>query len=134
MEFRPRIYTAALALIVGLSCPVSEAQSPKPGKTAPKATAADALGARIKALEAELDTARGELQSRPATRFQMLKAGERVVILDTETGKTQIIDPEPQTALQKVDVGRAWVVVTVLGNASIRSRPLPSPPPPLPED
>lgn len=58
----------------------------------------------------------------PAGRFQMLKAGERVVILDTQTGETRIIEPEAPRALQQVEVGRAWVVVTVLGNASSSER------------
>ena len=60
-----------------------------------------------------------------SSRYQMLKAGERVVILDTQTGETRIIEPERPGALQNVQVGKAWVVVTVLGNASLRSRPLP---------
>lgn len=133
MDTRQRIFIFTLVLTVGLTGRISEAQSAKPEKLATKATDADALRQRLQDLEAELAAARRELKSRPATRFQMLKAGERVVILDTETGKTQIIDPEAQTAVQKVDVGKAWVVVTVLGNASLRSRPLP-PPPPLPEN
>lgn len=57
-----------------------------------------------------------------AGRFQMLKAGDRVVILDTQTGETRIIEPEAPRALQQVEVGRAWVVVTVLGNASSSER------------
>lgn len=133
MDTERRIRIAALALVLGLTSVMAEAQSSKPDKAVSKATDADALRQRLQDLEAELAAARRELKSSPATRFQMLKAGERVVILDTETGKTQIIDPEPQTAVQKVDVGKAWVVVTVLGNASLRSRPLP-PPPPLPEN
>jgi hypothetical protein len=48
----------------------------------------------------------------------MLKAGDRVVILDTETGKTEIIEPKSEAAIQNVEVGKAMVVVTVLGNVS----------------
>lgn len=131
MNIQPWSRIAALALVLGLTSVMAEAQSSKPKKAVSKADDADSLRRRLEALEAELAAARRELKSSPAVRFQMLKAGERVVILDTETGKTQIIDPEPQTALQKVDVGKAWVVVTVLGNASLRHRP---PPPPLPEN
>ncbi len=131
MNIQPWSRIAALALVLGLTSVMAEAQSSKPEKAVSKADDADSLRRRLEALEAELAAARRELKSSPAARFQMLKAGERVVILDTETGKTQIIDPEPQTALQKVEVGKAWVVVTVLGNASLRHRP---PPPPLPEN
>ncbi|MDX1970882.1 MAG: hypothetical protein SFV23_27190 [Planctomycetaceae bacterium] len=131
MNIQPWSRIAALTLVLGLTSVMAEAQSSKPEKAVSKADDADSLRRRLEALEAELAAARRELKSSPAARFQMLKAGERVVILDTETGKTQIIDPEPQTALQKVDVGKAWVVVTVLGNASLRHRP---PPPPLPEN
>lgn len=54
------------------------------------------------------------------TRYQMLSAGQRVVILDTHTGETKFIEPQLQPAYQNVEVGRAWVVVTVLGNVSER--------------
>lgn len=57
----------------------------------------------------------------PATRFQMQRAGKRVVILDTQTGESKIIEPEAGTPYQNVEVGKAWVVVTVLGNISERT-------------
>ncbi len=49
-------------------------------------------------------------------RFQMLSAGKRVVILDTITGKTRIIEPEPSALQQRVEIGKSWVTVTVLVN------------------
>lgn len=52
------------------------------------------------------------------TRYQMERAGNRVIILDTQTGETKIIEPSGGKSYQSVDVGRAWVVVTVLGNLS----------------
>lgn len=51
-------------------------------------------------------------------RYQMLSAGNRVVVLDTHTGETKVIEPQMRPAYQNVEVGRAWVVVTVLGNVS----------------
>jgi hypothetical protein len=56
-------------------------------------------------------------------RYQMLSAGERVIVLDTHTGETKVIEPQPRPPYQNVEVGRAWVVVTVLGNVSERSGP-----------
>lgn len=64
---------------------------------------------------------KAKLAKKPAARYQMLSAGERVVVLDTHTGKTQIIEPKMRPTYQNVEVGRAWVVVTVLGNLSERS-------------
>lgn len=49
-------------------------------------------------------------------RYQMLSAGKRVVILDTVTGKTRIIEPEPSAPRQSVEIGNSWVTVTVLVN------------------
>jgi hypothetical protein len=62
---------------------------------------------------------------KPAGRYQLLSAGQRVVILDTHTGETQVIEPSAP-AYQNVEVGRAWVVVTVLGNVSERRGTLPA--------
>lgn len=53
-----------------------------------------------------------------AVRYQMLSAGDRVVVLDTHTGKTEVIEPKLPPSYQNVEVGRAWVVVTVLGHVS----------------
>lgn len=50
-------------------------------------------------------------------RFQMLPAGKRVVILDTHTGKTRIIDPEAGVQ-QSVEIGKSWITVTVVVNAA----------------
>lgn len=81
------------------------------------------LEARLQKLEAilkEIATA-PKVAAKPAAstgRYQMLKAGDRVVILDTETGKTEIIEPKADAAIQNVEVGKAMVVVTVLGNVS----------------
>jgi hypothetical protein len=49
-------------------------------------------------------------------RFQMMAAGERIVILDTQTGETRIIEPEPPGAKQTVKIGASWITVTVLVN------------------
>lgn len=82
------------------------------------------LEARLQKLEAILKeiAATPKVAAKPAVapsgRYQMLKAGDRVVILDTETGKTEIIEPKSGAAIQNVEVGKAMVVVTVLGNVS----------------
>lgn len=82
------------------------------------------LEARLQKLEAILKeiAATPKVASKQAAvstgRYQMLKAGDRVVILDTETGKTEIIEPKSGAAIQNVEVGKAMVVVTVLGNVS----------------
>ncbi|MBX3449003.1 MAG: hypothetical protein KF777_05545 [Planctomycetaceae bacterium] len=82
------------------------------------------LEARLQKLEAVLKeiAAAPKVAAKPAAvpsgRYQMLKAGDRVVILDTETGKTEIIEPKADAAIQNVEVGKAMVVVTVLGNVS----------------
>lgn len=92
----------------------------KPGKkTASKTSAAPQPQTRETGAAESLAT---QPETVPTGRYQMLKAGERVVILDTLTGETRIIEPEAPKALQQVDVGRAWVVVTVLGNASSTER------------
>lgn len=69
------------------------------------------------AVDTASTAATGESSS---TRFQMQRAGQRVVILDMQTGETKIIEPEARTPYQNVEVGKAWVVVTVLGNVSER--------------
>ena len=48
----------------------------------------------------------------------MLPAGKRVIILDTQTGETRIIDPEAASANQTVEVGKACVAVNVLVNVA----------------
>lgn len=48
-------------------------------------------------------------------RFQMMRVGERLVILDSDTGKTRIIEGNFERPIQNVEVGNALVVVTVLG-------------------
>lgn len=52
-----------------------------------------------------------------APRFQMLAAGQRVIILDTQTGKTRVIEPEGPTQ-QTVRIGKSWVTVTIQVNVS----------------
>lgn len=61
-----------------------------------------------------------------APRFQMLSAGKRIVVLDTETGETRMIESEAETMQQSVEIGKSWVTVTVLVNApgSVRAKPL----------
>lgn len=55
--------------------------------------------------------------SNASSRFQMLAAGKRVVILDTQTGETRIIEPE-QTTQQSVRIGKSWITVTVQVNVA----------------
>lgn len=52
-----------------------------------------------------------------APRFQMLAAGHRVIILDTQTGETRVIEPEDPTQ-QTVRIGKSWVTVTIQVNVS----------------
>lgn len=66
----------------------------------------------------EKSSAKAESTEKSAVRYQMRSAGDRVVILDTHTGETKVIEPQAAPAYQNVEVGRAWVVVTVLGNVS----------------
>ncbi len=51
-------------------------------------------------------------------RYQLITAGERVVVFDSLTGEAKIIEPARKAPYQNVEVGRAWVVVTVLGNVA----------------
>ena len=70
---------------------------------------------------------KGMRKNRANGRYQMLKSGDVVIVLDTHTGETRLIETETEPTLQRVDVGRAWVVVTVLGNASPTHREMVSP-------
>ncbi len=133
MGMRHLFTVAAVALIVGGFAAQSWSAEPSKAVASPKLELVLGGGQKVvsKTPKSTKSPARnGEAKS--VARFQMLKAGERVVILDTQTGQTQIIEPEARSAVQQVDVGRAWVVVTVLGNASSITRGLP-PAPLLPE-
>jgi len=87
---------------------------------------------RIQRLERQLKELEAALAASPEVaadgafeksdrRYQMLAAGDRIVILDTQTGEARIIEPASGRPLQNVEVGRAWVVVTVLGNVMERA-------------
>jgi hypothetical protein len=52
-----------------------------------------------------------------SSRFQMLPVGNRIVILDTQSGETRIIESDAETMQQSVEIGKSWVTVTVLVNA-----------------
>lgn len=53
-----------------------------------------------------------------AARYQMLSTDHGVIVLDTHTGETKVIDMAARPPQQNIEVGRAWVVVTVLTNVS----------------
>lgn len=72
---------------------LTEIQSEKISETAPKVTVAT------------------------SPRFQMMSAGNRVIILDTQTGETRIIESDGGTVHQNVEIGRSWITVTVLVNS-----------------
>jgi hypothetical protein len=78
----------------------------------------DRLEERVRKLESLL--ARSEAAPGDAGRYQWRTIGEQLVVLDTQTGATRVVDLSPNPAIQHVHVGQAWVVVTVLGNVSQR--------------
>jgi hypothetical protein len=114
-----------LSLNFLLLVPSGRAEEPPAARKARQKTSLNRtaeLEQRIQKLEAELASARAALKAeqphQPAARFQMLSAGKRVVVLDTHTGETRIVEPETGRTYQNVEVGNAWFVVTVLGNLS----------------
>lgn len=114
-------WLCSVAIIATLATP-SLADEPTPSKkTQRKAVArrrADHRDQRLQRLEALL----ADLAETPPTpasgRYQFQSAGDKLVVLDTQTGHTRIVDFEATQPVQSVDVGHAWVVVTVLGNVS----------------
>uniref|UniRef100_A0A7C2K1A1 Uncharacterized protein n=1 Tax=Schlesneria paludicola TaxID=360056 RepID=A0A7C2K1A1_9PLAN len=97
----------------------SETNSPRRAAARQKI---ERLERRIQELEAAL-AKRPQPATASATtgRFQLQAIGDRLIVLDTETGDTRLVDLSRPTAYQHVDVGHAWVVVTVLGNVSERA-------------
>lgn len=94
-------------------------RSAEPTPAERKAPQLSRLEQRRRKLAASAEAAQSETRAGKSDgRYQMLAAGKRVVVLDTHTGETRIIEPESGQAIQNVEVGRAWVVVTVLGNVS----------------
>lgn len=98
------------------------------------------LEQRIERLEKRLLQLRGELDPAAAApqksdptpsgrRYQMMRVGERLVILDADTGETRIIEADSGRPIQHVEVGKALVVVTMLGRV-ITQRPPPVEPAP----
>jgi hypothetical protein len=77
------------------------------------------LERRIEQLERELDEAHEarsvEENSPTPRRFQLVKAGGRLIVFDGDTGETRVIEPAGGRPLQNVEIGKALVVVTVLG-------------------
>lgn len=81
---------------------------------------------KIEQLEERLRDAEAAASKKPPAtktestvgRYQLQTVGDRLVVLDTQTGATRIVDLAAPTPIQSVDVGHAWVVVTVLGNVS----------------
>jgi uncharacterized Zn finger protein len=79
----------------------------------------DRLAQTEKNLVDVLKTLKEHQEKKPARsgRFQMLNAGTRVVTLDTETGKTTILEPK-DTFPMVVTVGNTMFVVTSTGVVS----------------
>lgn len=82
---------------------------------------------RSKARQQKPETAEKENVDREpkpsvSPRFQMLTAGERVIILDTQTGETRVIEPETVPVNQNVEIGKSWVTVTILVNVQGRKK------------
>lgn len=128
--FLRRLINSATCLGLFLGAGLADGAEParlrtaKPARTSSRR--AERIEVRLKNKRNAVDTAStaGKGESSSTSRFQMQRAGQRVVILDTQTGETKIIEPEARTPYQNVEVGKAWVVVTVLGNVS--ERPLTS--------
>jgi hypothetical protein len=83
-------------------------------KPSPEAKIAD-LEKRLENIEKQLKDLALVLKDlkKPAPRYQMLNAGDRVVILDTEKGTAQTIEPASKKAprYQSFSVGRSVIVV-----------------------
>lgn len=121
-----RLLIAATCLSLFLSAGMIQgselARLPAAKSEQPTSRRADRIKSRRRSKKNAVDTvSTSSAGESPATRFQMQRAGRRVVILDTQTGETKIIEPEAEAPYQNVEVGKAWVVVTVLGNVSERT-------------
>lgn len=67
---------------------------------------------------------RRKSQPSGAGRYQMVAAGECVIILDTQTGETRIIEPASRVS-QRVEVRKSWIAVSVIVNAGDRQMSVP---------
>lgn len=114
-------WTLISASSAGLNLGIHTVSGAEP--SAEKAAAVPRSQKRIRHLESQIQRLQAALQkageeteaATPAPRFQMLPVGKGVVILDTQTGETRVIQPE--TGIQQiVEIGKSWVTVTVLVN------------------
>jgi hypothetical protein len=127
---RSRCLALWLMMGLGLSASVTSAAEPTSPKKGPRKESArrkiEQLEERLRDAEAAAAKSKSATNSPKATaRYQLQTVGDRLVVLDMQTGETRVVDLTPPTPIQSVDVGHAWVVVTVLGNVST---PRPEPP------
>jgi hypothetical protein len=124
-------------IIAAPGSPLAVAEEAAPPKSAKKTDKSQERAKRSKARAAKLEAAEKkstdrEPKSSASSRFQMLAAGERVIVLDTQTGETRIIEPETVPVNQNVEIGKSWVTVTVLVNAQGRAKAAETPAPKKP--
>lgn len=122
------ILLCGLAWVVALpGSPFAFAEEAAPPKSVKTGDKSQERAKRSKARQQKLEAAEQEKADRKpqhsvSPRFQMLAAGERVVILDTQTGETRVIEPEAVPVNQNVEIGKSWVTVTVLVNVQGRKK------------
>jgi len=54
-------------------------------------------------------------QKEKPPRWQMLNAGKKVVILDTQTGRSQTVEPDTAQRFQTVTVGNSMFILDMVG-------------------
>lgn len=122
-------WVCALVLILGVTLSGTAAEPARKQNADRKAAAKKQhaeLVARLTKLESSL-SAQPQTTASGSGRYQLQTVGEQLVVLDTQTGETRVVDLTPPTPIQAVEVGNAWVVVTVLGNVSTPRLPTAAP-------